>query len=137
MPELERIRCQYRQILMDDDSSLDHVFFPDSGVVSVVAVYSDGSIIEMATIGREGFTDVQAAFGAKTSSARLLVQIQGSAAKMSRLVEPIEIIRVRYRKGRLSRLSLEFSMHRFKARYRTERCSNLGGISPAKTEIIA
>ena len=56
---------------------------------------------------------------------------------MSRLVEPIEIIRVRYRKGRLSRLSLEFSMHRFKARYRTERCSNLGGISPAKTEIIA
>jgi hypothetical protein len=53
------------------------------------------------------------------------------------LIEPIEIIRVRYRKGRLSRLSLEFSMHRFKARYRTERCSNLGGISPAKTEIIA
>jgi CRP-like cAMP-binding protein len=84
MPKLERIRCQYRQILIDDDSSLDHVFFPDSGVVSVVAVYSDGSIIEMATIGREGFTDVQAAFGAKTSSARLLVQIQGSAAKMSR-----------------------------------------------------
>ena len=50
----------------------------------MVAVYADGSIIEMATIGREGFTDVQAAFGAKTSSARLLVQIQGSAAKMSR-----------------------------------------------------
>ena len=50
----------------------------------MVAVYSDGSIIEMATIGREGFTDVQAAFGAKTSSARLLVQIQGSAAMMSR-----------------------------------------------------
>jgi hypothetical protein len=84
MPELKQIRCQYRQILMDADSSLDHVFFPDSGVVSVVAVYSDGSIIEMATIGREGFTDVQAAFGAKTSAVRLLVQIQGSAAKMSR-----------------------------------------------------
>jgi signal-transduction protein with cAMP-binding, CBS, and nucleotidyltransferase domain len=84
MPELEHIRCQYRQILMDADSSLDHVFFPDSGVVSVVAVYSDGSIIEMATIGREGFTDVQVVFGAKTSSVRLLVQISGSAAKMSR-----------------------------------------------------
>ena len=84
MPELEQIRCQYRQVLMDADSSLDHVFFPDSGVVSVVAVYADGSIIEMATIGREGFTDVQAAFGAKTSSVRLLVQIPGSAAKMSR-----------------------------------------------------
>jgi hypothetical protein len=36
--------CQRAQVLMDADSSLDHVFFPDSGVVSVVAVYADGSI---------------------------------------------------------------------------------------------
>src|ERR1700693_1119656 len=84
MPELEHVRCQRGQILMDADSSLDHVFFPDSGVVSVVAVYADGSIIEMATIGREGCTGMQAFFGAKTSSVRLLVQIPGSAAKMSR-----------------------------------------------------
>jgi CRP-like cAMP-binding protein len=85
MPELERIRCQRAQILMDADSALDHVFFPDSGVVSVVAVYADGSIIEMATIGREGYADVQAIFGAKRSSAQLLVQIPGSAAKISRV----------------------------------------------------
>jgi hypothetical protein len=52
MPQLEYIRCQRGQVLMDANSSLDHVFFPDSGVVSVVAVYADGSIIEMATIGR-------------------------------------------------------------------------------------
>jgi len=83
MPELEQIRCQRGQVLMDADSSLDHVFFPDSGVVSVVAVYADGSIIEMATIGREGCTAVQAVFGAKSSSVRFLVQIPGSATKMS------------------------------------------------------
>jgi CRP-like cAMP-binding protein len=84
MPELEHIRCQREQILMDADSSIGHVFFPDSGVVSVVAVYADGSIIEVATIGREGCTAIQAIFGAKISSVRLLVQIPGSAAKMSR-----------------------------------------------------
>src|ERR1700729_2332336 len=84
MPELEHISCERGQILMDADSSLDHVFFPDSGVVSVVAGYTDGSVIEMATIGREGCTGMQAFFGAKTSSVRLLVQIPGSAAKMSR-----------------------------------------------------
>jgi CRP-like cAMP-binding protein len=86
MPELEHVRCQREQVLMDADSSLDHVFFPDSGVVSVVAVYANGSVIEMATIGREGCTGMQAALGAKSSSARLLVQIPGSAAKMSRAV---------------------------------------------------
>jgi CRP-like cAMP-binding protein len=84
LPELEHIRCQREQVLTDADSSLDTVFFPDIGVVSVVAVYPDGSIIEMATIGREGFTGVQAVFGAESSSIRLLVQIPGSAAKMSR-----------------------------------------------------
>jgi CRP-like cAMP-binding protein len=84
LPELEHIRCQSEQVLLDADSSLDHVFFPYSGVVSVVAVYSDGSVIEAATIGREGCSGVQAMFGAKISSVRLLVQIPGSAAKMSR-----------------------------------------------------
>ena len=84
MPQLEEIRCHRAQVLMNADSALDHVFFPDSGVVSVVAVYADGSIIEMATVGREGFTDVQALFGAKRSSVQLLVQIPGTAVRMSR-----------------------------------------------------
>jgi hypothetical protein len=65
------------------DSSLDHVYFPDSGVVSVVAVYSDGSIIEMATIGREGCTGVQ-----PSSVPRFFCSVPhsdpGSAAQMSR-----------------------------------------------------
>jgi CRP-like cAMP-binding protein len=84
MPELEQIHCQRGQVLMDADSPLDHIYFPESGVVSVVAVYADGTIIEMATIGREGCTGVQAVLGAKQSSVRLLVQIPGSAARMSR-----------------------------------------------------
>ncbi|HVB15825.1 MAG TPA: hypothetical protein VNF04_04775, partial [Stellaceae bacterium] len=73
MPEFEQVSCQRSQVLMDADSPLDHVFFPDIGVVSVVAVYADGSIIEMATIGREGCTSIQAVFGAERSSVRLLV----------------------------------------------------------------
>ena len=84
MPDLEQIHCQRGQVLMDADSPLDHIYFPESGVVSVVAVYADGTIIEMATIGREGCTGVQAVLGAKQSSVRLLVQIPGSAARMSR-----------------------------------------------------
>src|SRR6266446_2259053 len=85
MPDLEYVEYQPEEVLTDADRSLDHVFFPDSGVVSVVAVYADGTIVEMATIGREGCTGVQAVFGAKNSSVRLLVQIPGSAAKMSRI----------------------------------------------------
>jgi CRP-like cAMP-binding protein len=84
MPALERITCEREQVLIDADGPLDHVFFPDSGVVSAVAVYADGRVIEMATIGREGCTGMQAAIGAQSSSVRLLVQIPGSTAKMTR-----------------------------------------------------
>jgi CRP-like cAMP-binding protein len=84
MPELQQVSCGRGQVLMDADGPLDHVYFPDSGVVSIVAVYADGSIIEMATIGREGCAAVQAVLGAKVSSVRLLVQIPGSATRMSR-----------------------------------------------------
>jgi CRP-like cAMP-binding protein len=83
MPHLEHIPCRREQVLLEADGPLDHVFFPDSGVVSVMAVYSDGGTIEMATIGREGCAGVQAVFGTKISSARFLVQIPGSAVKMS------------------------------------------------------
>jgi CRP-like cAMP-binding protein len=84
VPQLERIPCRSGQILLDADSSLDDVLFPDIGVVSVATVYSDGSTIEMATVGREGCTGFQALFGAEESSVRFLVQIPGSATKMSR-----------------------------------------------------
>jgi CRP-like cAMP-binding protein len=84
VPNLEFIRCEQDQILLDVDASIDHVFFPNSGVISVMAVYADGNVIEMATVGREGCAPVKAFFSARQSSARLLVQIPGSAAKMSR-----------------------------------------------------
>jgi CRP-like cAMP-binding protein len=82
--ELDCISCERGAVLLDADASLDHIFFPNSGVISVVAVYADGDIIEMATIGREGCTGLQAMFGAELSSVRFLVQIPGSAVRMPR-----------------------------------------------------
>jgi hypothetical protein len=47
IPELEHIRCEGEQVLIDADGPLDHIFFPNSGVVSAVAVYADSGIIDM------------------------------------------------------------------------------------------
>src|SRR5258708_19526247 len=84
IPDLEYVEYHPEEVLTDADRSLDHVYFPDRGVVWGGGVYADGNIIEMATIGREGCTGVQAVFGVKSSSVRILGQIPGSAAKMSR-----------------------------------------------------
>ncbi|HLJ42968.1 MAG TPA: Crp/Fnr family transcriptional regulator [Candidatus Binataceae bacterium] len=84
LPELQQIPCERAEVLMDVESAIDRVIFPDAGVVSIVAVYADGDMIEMATIGREGCAPVNAILGAKMCSARLIVQIPGSATVMSR-----------------------------------------------------
>jgi CRP-like cAMP-binding protein len=84
LPQLKEITCDREQVLLDADSGLEYIYFPDNGVVSVLAVYEDGSMIEMATVGREGCTGFQAIFGDQESSVRFLVQIPGSATQMSR-----------------------------------------------------
>ena len=82
--ELQQIPCERGQVLMDIEDAIDRVIFPDSGVVSIVAVYADGNMIEMATTGREGCAPVNAILGATVCSARLIVQIPGSATVMPR-----------------------------------------------------
>ena len=82
--DLERIECWSGQVLADADRPLDDIFFPETAVISVVAVYENGGIIEMATIGREGCTGAQFVFGARVSPSRLLVQIPGSVMRMPR-----------------------------------------------------
>jgi CRP-like cAMP-binding protein len=84
MPDLEQVSCRRGDVLLDADRRIDHIFFPDNCVISVVAVYVNGDIIEMATIGREGFSGFQSIFGAKMSAVRLLAQIPGSATRMPR-----------------------------------------------------
>ena len=85
-PDLERIECQPGRVLADADRPLNDIFFPETAVISVVAVYEDGGIIEMATIGREGCTGIQAIFGARVYPSRLLVQIPGVAIRVPREV---------------------------------------------------
>ena len=82
--QLEGVDCPYKEVLVEADGNLGHVYFPNSGVISVVGLYSDGTIIEMATIGREGCTGFQELLGSETSAARFLVQIPGTAARMKR-----------------------------------------------------
>jgi hypothetical protein len=56
LPQFKRVPCKREQVLMDADSSLEDVYFPDSGVISIVAVYPDGSIIEGRSVRPPGFS---------------------------------------------------------------------------------
>ena len=83
-PALETVECARDQVLIDADAPLDQVYFPESAVVSLSTVFADGTAVDMATIGREGCTGVQAVLGARVSSLRLLTADPGTAMRLSR-----------------------------------------------------
>jgi len=83
-PALDTIECARDQVLIYADDALDQIYFPESAVVSLSTIFTDGTTVDMATIGREGCTGVQAVLGARISSVRLLTQIPGTAMRLSR-----------------------------------------------------
>ena len=59
-----------------------HVYFPTSGIVSLLADVDDGGTLEVGIVGREGMAGMSAFMGVKTSPNRALVQGAGSALRM-------------------------------------------------------
>jgi CRP-like cAMP-binding protein len=79
---LHNVSLEFAQILYEENSPIDYVYFPSRAVVSATTVMSDGREIEVATIGNEGMTGLTALVGAHTSPTRVLVQIPGEAFRL-------------------------------------------------------
>ena len=62
------------------------VYFPLNGVISTIAVMNDGRSTEVGMVGKEGATDVSVVLGDDISSHRGMVQLGGSAVKLSSVV---------------------------------------------------
>jgi len=70
-------------VLLEDGEEFDHVYFPLSGMLSLLVVMGDGKAIEVATVGREGVVGAMAGLGLYKSSARVVVQLPMAAAKIA------------------------------------------------------
>lgn len=67
-------------VLFEADESVRRVYFPTSGIVSLANLGENGTSVEMAAIGREGFIGIESLFGGPSASyGAYLVQVAGSA----------------------------------------------------------
>jgi hypothetical protein len=48
-------------VLHRADSDIEHIYFPDTGMVSIVVIMQDGTMVEAATVGRAGVVNANAA----------------------------------------------------------------------------
>jgi len=82
-PHLRTLALERGVMLHDVGEQIEHVYFPHTGMVSLVAVMQSGATVETATIGRAGVIGASAGLGARTTMARAVVQLPGTAAWLS------------------------------------------------------
>jgi CRP-like cAMP-binding protein len=70
-------------VLAEPGDEFDHVYFPHSGMLSLLAVMRDGKAIETATVGREGLVGGMAGLGLYKSLVRVVVQLPITASKIT------------------------------------------------------
>ncbi len=82
-PAFELIDMELKQTVYEEDKPVEHVYFPISGVLSLVSGMDDGRGIEVATIGNEGMAGLPVFLQATlTSSHRAFSQVPGQALRM-------------------------------------------------------
>ncbi len=81
-PHLEPIRLVQKSILSPPNAPIEHVYFVQEGMVSVLQVLSSKAETEVGVIGNEGFLGAPVLLGANSSPLEGMVQLPGSALRM-------------------------------------------------------
>lgn len=110
LPKMEISAFPARAILTEAAKPIEHCYFPNEGVVSIIHVMTDGRSIEVGLTGGEGFIGLPVIVGYEVSLVRSVVQVEGAGYKISaeKLKSVLQSCPVLERK--LHRYSQEFSI---------------------------
>jgi CRP-like cAMP-binding protein len=81
-PELELVDLELREIVYDLNQVIDYVYFPVDCVISIIGIMADGTAVETATVGHEGFVGLPIFNGTDRTSSQAFCQIAGRAYRM-------------------------------------------------------
>jgi len=81
-------RCQMvtiksKQLVFEREAPIQHVYFPEDCVISLVTEMEDGDCVEAMTVGSDGFAGVAVFHGAPSSRLKGIGQITGEARRVS------------------------------------------------------
>lgn len=79
---LGSVRLRPGEILYHSGEEIRYVYFPEQGLISLVAMMMDGATVETGIVGKEGMMGVPAFLGAGSAPYRAIVQVEGHAWRM-------------------------------------------------------
>jgi len=82
-PDLKEKTFKPGVVLQEAGDPVEHIFFPQSGMISLVVVTQDGTALEAATVGREGSIGIHSGFGRRVAFTRAVSQIASKCSYLA------------------------------------------------------
>jgi CRP-like cAMP-binding protein len=83
LPHLEYVDMGLGEVLYEAGSTLSHVYFPTTAIVSLLYVMQNGESAEIAVVGNDGVVGISLFMGGDSTSSRALIQSAGGAYRLS------------------------------------------------------
>lgn len=82
LPAMEKVSLNYGESIYERGDVIGDVYFPDSGIISLLATVDDGAMLEVGIVGNEGMVGLSVFLGVETANNRAIVQGEGMAMKI-------------------------------------------------------
>lgn len=90
LPQLEQFTLKYGDNIYATGSLIKHVYFPASGIISLLSAVDERSLLEIGIVGKEGMVGLGLYLGVKRSANRAIVQGSGDAVRLKSAAFNIE-----------------------------------------------
>ncbi len=80
---LRSVRYKQGALLQEAGDPIEIIYFPRTGMISLLAVMQAGNGVETATVGREGAVGIMAGLGGRTAVGRAVVQVAGISSQIT------------------------------------------------------
>lgn len=76
-PDLRKVSLEAGAVLLEPGELIENIYFPLTGLISLMVIGKDGNFIETSTVGREGGVGLHSGLGKRRSFTRAIAQISG------------------------------------------------------------
>jgi CRP-like cAMP-binding protein len=83
LPQLEPVDLPLGKVLYEPGSTLSHVYFPTTSIISLLYVMEDGASAEIAVVGDEGIVGISLFMGGESTPSRAVVQSAGKGFRLN------------------------------------------------------
>jgi CRP-like cAMP-binding protein len=125
-PYLERVSLRVKAVLYEPYQPISSIYFPETGVLSIVATMRDGKSAEVGLVGPEGMLGLPVFLGGETSPRRAFAQMPGESLRIAAAAFTEVVPRV----GTLVQRLQRYTQVMFTQVSQSAACNTLHAIAP-------